>query len=322
MAHIGRLRRMDDFILNPIMSADAHIHTSDLALAKSHSLMPVVNQGKQPMSEPHESFDFMPLYTSDEEGASPVDDDDTASEYSECSEISIAEVFEVQHVQCAQLVIMLNPGKPRMVEMSKPTPSPRASVCSPPSGMTINIPKRKASLRMPLSTRNSQDSTGSSSSSQNDSISSTAPESPASTAPSSLYDERDEDMIPERKHKRMSHVDLMQAVRDLPQTPITPPSPQPPSLSRRPSAKDQSINSVRRKRNFSSGFALRFGRRDPSRDTMESVRDRVERAEAGLTLQRQGAQHKRYSNGRPTKLVARAANERAPSIVLPPFPGE
>ncbi|KAF2208640.1 hypothetical protein CERZMDRAFT_87458 [Cercospora zeae-maydis SCOH1-5] len=319
MASTARLRRMDDFILNPIMSADALIEASDRALAKSQSLMPVGNKGKQPMSALHESFDFMPVYTSDEEEASPVDDD-SASEYSLCSEISIAEVFEVQHLKCAQLVILQNPGKPRMVEMSKPASVTPVTTQPPVSALTINIPKRKASLRMPLNTRMSQDSTDSSTS-RNESLSSATPDSPASTAPSSLYDELDEETIPARKHKRMSHVDLMHAVRDLPQPPITPLSPRPAPLSRKSSANDSSIKSIRRKRNFSSGFPLKFGRRDHSEDTMDSVLDRVARAEGSLTLQRHGAQHKRYSGGRP-KLVARAANERAPIIVLPPFPGE
>ncbi|CAK1366155.1 hypothetical protein CB0940_09417 [Cercospora beticola] len=318
MASAARIRRMDDFIINPTMSADAHIEASDMAWAKSQLVMPGNNKGKQPMSEPHESFDFWPTYTSDEEEASPVDDD-SASEYSVCSEISVAEVFEVQHLRCAQLVLLQNAGKARMIEMSKAARSPRSSLSSRSSkAKSIDIPRPNLSLRMPLNTRTSQDSTGSSS--RNASLSSTTPESPLSTAPSSVYDEMEDEVIAKRKQNRVSHIDLMHAVRDLPQTPITPISPAPLPVARKLSTNAPSTKSVRRKRNFASGFASKFGRRDPSEDTMESVLDRVARAEGGLTLQRQGAQH-RYSGGRP-KLVARAANERAPPIVLPPFPGE
>ncbi len=76
---------------------------------------------------------------------------------------------------------------------------------------------------------------------------------------------------------------------------------------------------MKRKGKFTPTAALNrigktFVRRESSAEDTESVHQ-PEPANVALNV----TQPKRYSSGRP-KLVARAANERAPPIVLPPCP--
>lgn len=174
---------------------------------------------------------------------------------------------------------------------------------------------------MPMSARSSQDSR--TSSSRNNSISSAAPNSPASTAPSSVYEDFEDEPAMQHKRNISRHVDLMKAAAAM-----TPTSPVSPLLQRSstfgsevyPTARRGSTPSIRRKSKFSSGFALNkvktFVRRESVADDMENVKE-----PDPVTFTQQVPQPKRYSSGRP-KLVARAANERAPPITLPPFPDE
>lgn len=333
-----------DFLLNPtILEQDSHQFR--FALAKQDCITASRKMGKgkaaATKAEPttftildESVFQFWPSYTSDEEVASPLDNHH-GSQYSRTtsfsSNFSMPELLEDMErnleEQCeeAQTVVIRSAGKAKMVSTPKIDPS-RRSMCLPPIAVedgrpSIVIPARRSSIGMPMSARSSQDSR--TSSSRNNSISSAAPNSPASTAPSSVYDDSEDGPAMQHKSNNSRHIDLMQAAAMTSTSPVSP-IPQRTSTfgsELYPSARRGSIPSLRRKTKFSSGFALNkvktFVRRESTQtDDKENVKE-----PDPVTFTQQVSQPKRYSSGRP-KLVARAANERAPTITLPPFPDE
>ena len=343
MAQTESMRCMDDFLLNPtIVEQDSQ--QFDMALARQDDITAPRHMGKGKAvatnAEPT-SFTILdesifqldwPLYTSDEEVASPLDNDRT-SQYSRTtsfsSNFSMPELLEdmdgnvVEQCEEARKVTFQSAGKAKMVSTPKIDPS-RRSMCLPPMTTesrrpSIVIPARRSSIGMPRSARSSQDSR--TSSSRNNSISSAAPNSPASTAPSSVYDDFEDEPAMLHKKNISRHIDLMQAAAMTCTSPVSPMVERISTFDSEvyPTARRGSIASIRRKSKFSSGFALNkvktFVRRDSIQvDEMENVKE-----PDPVTFTQQVSQPKRYSSGRP-KLVARAANERAPPITLPPFP--
>ncbi|KAI5365154.1 hypothetical protein Slin15195_G046910 [Septoria linicola] len=321
MAQTDSMRCMDDFLINPTISSEHEMQQSNVPSTKQH-YMNAKGKGKASLYN-EMAFDFWPTYTSDEEATSPLDDD-SASQYSVSSDFSVPEVLEASshnvEPQCqrAQTVVIQSAGPARMVSMPKTVVTTRQSLyvvaTSEHKRPSITIPQRKSSIAKPRSARTSQDTTNSSS--RNNSLSSAAPQSPVSTAPSSVYDDAEEENTTVQDKRVSRHIDLMQAARAIsPTSPVSPMLPRASTLSSLPAP------SIRRKSKFTYGFTLNrmgktFVRRESNIEDTESTKE-----PEPVNVTRNVTQPKRYSSGRP-KLVARAANERAPTIVLPPFPDE
>lgn len=331
------MRSMDDFLINPtILDHDSHQHLG-MSLPNPDLMRTQQDMGKaRPAATKSDSVTlptidesaFQPwlTYTSDEEVVSPMDADRTnqsSRNASFSSDYSMPELLEDEdahlekHCGQAQTVVIQLAGRAKMVSMPKiqVVDVPRRSMCvsTPMEGRrpSIVIPPRRRSIGMATRARWSQDSHTSSSSRH--SASSATSHSPTSTAPSSLFDDFEDE--PKTKHKRNSsrHVDLVQAARTFSETPASPMQP------RRSSTCSEYAPSIRKRSKFGSAFALHrigktFARRDSLiADGMESLKEPEPiRTTHGVP------QPKRYTSGRP-KLIARGANERAPTITLPPF---
>ncbi|KAF2172715.1 hypothetical protein M409DRAFT_16677 [Zasmidium cellare ATCC 36951] len=277
-------------------------------------------------------------YTSDEEVASPVDDDDDDDddEFSLHSDESmdsiassasfpeqLAETCGNVKQQCnrAQAVKIQAAGKARVVSLPKPIDIPaRRSIMRPASP---GSPSKRASIQLQSSTRNSEDSQ----TTCNDSISSSSVNSPASTAPSSV-DEPLEQRPPIKHQQSFSrHVPLMEAARAFsPNSPTSGPNsplfPQSAGLPKRHStalsdrsevASITTRSSVRRMTKLSSNFSLnKIGKNLVGRDSTYG----------GYIAPAQQHRVAARSTSLKPKMVARAANERAPPITLPPFPDD
>ncbi|KAK4501990.1 hypothetical protein PRZ48_007801 [Zasmidium cellare] len=287
------------------MADDNQLYTAAVA---HHDVYMVRPKGKSPVKPAASIVDlvnepvFWHGYTSEEEVASPVDDEDDDDQFSLHSDESmdsiasnasfpeqLAEACSNVKQQCnkAQAVKIQAAGKARVVSLPKPIDIPaRRSIMRPASP---GSPSKRASLerRSPVeSTRNSEDSQ----TTRNDSIDSSV-NSPASTAPSSV----DEPLYrrPPIKHQQSfsRHVDLMEAAKAC-SSPISGPNspmfPQSSGLPKRHSTalSDRSDvasiitrSSVRRMTKLSSNFSLnKIGKNLVGRDSsyggdLESVKE-------------------------------------------------
>jgi hypothetical protein len=157
---------------------------------------------------------------------------------------------------------------------------------------------------------------------------STSPPSPTSTAPSSV-EEQPSPPQPKRQGRVSRYVDLLEAARALPPTPTTttssPVFPSPHLGHRRNSSIMQ-----RRHKFALNRFGNSFGRKDSvggsddGNDGNEPATTQKDPETATAPAPSPVPRARDPSRPRvlQKKMVARAANERAPTIVLPPFPGE
>lgn len=346
------MRCIEDFIINPIVAVDEHSvpqqempqHTY-FTKADWYSYPRPPKTAALVMKVSQDPTSSNNRYTSDEEAASPVDNDSStmpSRNGSISSELSLPELLDdgcnIAEQQCsrAQAVKIKVAGKPRMVSMPKPADTYRRSTSIP---VAAEQQQKRSHSRMDSdgsrSARSSQDSR--SGHSTDDSMSD-VPGSPASTAPSSLYSEEQEAEVvkPEAKHQRRisRHIDLMEAARAIPcaTSPYQPSTPVmtrpatfdfPTNPGRPTSIASKSSAIVRRKAKFATGLkgiGRNFSRRDSN---FSPTHDGVSSSDfAGLTREVSYMSHRTSSHSsRPSgpKMVARAANERAPTIQLPAF---
>lgn len=351
-------RPMEDFFINPTLRMDHRLRSSTMvddnqlymAAAAHHDFYMAKSKGKEPVKPSASIVDlvnepvFWHGYTSEEEVASPVDDDDVMSLHSDVSIYSIAsstslpeqlaETCSNVQQQCnrAQAVKIQAAGKARVVSLPKPIDIPaRRSIMRPASPGTPSKRPSLARLRSTEgfeSTRSSEDSRNN----RTDSISSSSVNSPASTAPSSVDDSMDRRPPIKHQHSFSRHVPLMEAAKAFsppnsagPYSPMFPqsaglPKRQSTSMSDRSEVSSITTNrsSVRRMTKFSSGFGLnkitknRVGRESMQGGDLESVKEPEPNYIAPTTQPRIPA---RTTSMKP-KMVARGANERAPPMEL------
>lgn len=354
MASFHAARPMEDFFINPTLRHPSTTMVDDnqlysTAVAGHSEVYMIRSKGKSPAKLTASIVDlvnepvFWHGYTSEEEIASPIDDDDDddgGDEFSLHSDESIdsiasnasfpeqlAEACNNVKQQCnrAQAVKIQAAGKARVVSLPKPIDIPaRRSIMRPaspgtPSPRRATLPRLQSTSAVE-SARNSEDSR----TTRNDSISSSV-NSPASTAPSSV-DEPLEQRPPIKHQKSFSrHVPLMEAAKAF--SPNSPTSPQYTGHPKRHSTalSDRSDvtsimttrSSVRRMTKFSLN---KIGKNLVGRDSteLESVKEPEPNYVAPARQYRVPAR----STSLKPKMVARAANERAPPITLPPFPDE
>lgn len=338
------------------MVDDNQLYTTAVA---HHDVYMTKSEGKQPLKPTASIVDlvnepvFWHGYTSDEEIASPIgnDTDDDQMSFRSAESIDsivsivslpeqLAEACDNVKQQCnrAQAVKIQAAGRARVVSLPKPIDIPaRRSLVRPASP---GSPSKRSSLPRigsdPAfqSVRSSEDSRMS----RNDSVSSSSINSPASTAPSSV-DEPVERRPPfKHQHSFSRHIPLMEAARAI--SPTTPtsrsgspmvyqptgiPKRHSSALSERSETASISTKSSRRMTKFSSGFGLnKIGKNLVGRDSMqggdlESVKEPEPNYIAPSVQQPRVPARTTSMNMKP-KMVARAANERAPTITLPAFP--
>lgn len=348
-------RPMEDFFLNPTfdpnhnnfyhaMSVDYPSTTylpQDEYYLQSTKLAPLESTL---MADVHrKTMVWTTGYTSDEEVASPTDDDSSmrsASSVSLGSVLSLHDeaVDSCDHIEqrCnqAQAVRIQPAGKARIVDLPKLDLSYRRRSVRPASMMSLRL-SRPASPVQRLSeeihsSRSSQDSRA-------DSSNLSSPHSPASTAPSSISEEQSASE-PQKPNLQVQcntnsprHIDLLEAVRSPISIPNSPAFPRTVNQVKRQSTSmsdwssiysSSSISPAIRKMNkFSSKFDLKgFGKKSsPAQaDDLESVKE-PEPLHATQQAPQLYPPTRRSSLGQ-SKLVARGANERAAPITLPAFP--
>ncbi|CAK3829420.1 Hypothetical predicted protein [Lecanosticta acicola] len=282
-------------------------------------------------------------YASDEEVASPIDDDMSIRSGSSVSIGSIISLHDQPSDSCnkieqrcnhAQAVRIQTVGKPKVVELPKLDLSYRRRPVRP---ATVYV--HRSSRPVSAKQRESSDDVGSSRSShdsQDDASNVSSPRSPASTAPSSISEEQSPEQppkLPKLQLKRNTtigrrHVDLLEAARSPTSVPSSPMFPrsvdqfrrQSTALSDRWCAPSSPKSPALRKMNkLSSVFDFRTSKTsNPSSGDLESVKE----PEPFYVAAQQTPQLRlppRRTSLQP-KLIARGANEREPPITLPPFP--
>ncbi|KAK4621752.1 hypothetical protein CLAFUW4_07116 [Fulvia fulva] len=366
MADSRASRPIEDFFVNPAFNFDFNFncdtrHQQSKMVDNNNLYTGATNQyndcwftstkalnsdGKAPTAVTHLVNNSSQLrgYTSDEETASPIDDDNSSvySDYSGISDFTLPEALaescnQVEQ-QCseAQAVKIQSAGKAKVVSLPKLVDIPsRRGVVRPASiSLNPNSSSRRNSA-MQQSVRSSEDS-------HHGSVNSSVMDSPASTAPSSLIIDRSLE-VKRRSSVASRHVPLLEAARAIsPTTPYptsTPSTPLEPRsvglIKRENTVSSQRSNSttsslklpIKRMNKLSSNFSLnRIGKefRDtfvPKDAARRSYLEDVKEPEPVMVTQ-QAPQSPRNSSISKPKMVARAANERAPTIELPPFPGD
>lgn len=261
----------------------------------------------------------------------------------------------------AQAVTILSAGRPKMVTVPKSIDSPRSACESQFSSLPTQLQAKRASTHMrasswdaPTNDRNSSDY------SQKDSLDSSGCVSPLSTAPSSILEQppRSHRMSVSSKHiplmEAARHVPLMEAARlGSPHSPTSsltgglnssylwsqPPAPTSAPRSSMSQIKsgvlsalinkfDSSESSARRGSRTSTNNISRIGKQFLRRDTLEDVEDQYISRMAEPTHEfHQPASPiirlpVRNTSTKPSRMVARGADERAPVLTLPTCPDE
>ncbi|EME43657.1 hypothetical protein DOTSEDRAFT_72873 [Dothistroma septosporum NZE10] len=355
MADFRTSRPIEDFFVNPAFNFGTRRQQSNMVDDDtlysggadrfthfwSTETRPTPSKGKAPATVTDLTDKSMTLhgYTSEEETASPIDDDSCSvtSAYSDSDNSdftfpeALAESCNKVEQQCnrAQAVEIRLAGKAKVVSLPKLVDIPsRRGVVRPAS-----IEHRRKSIQRrnsadhPQSARSSQDS-------HHGSDNSSVMDSPASTAPSSVIIEHSIE-LKRRSSIASRHVPLMEAARAI--SPTTPNF----TYSTNSLIEPRSLNTTTREgilssqRFNSTTSSLRLPLRRMNKLSLSSnfglarigkeLRDTFvpKDAEAGIVNvapQMPQAQARNASLSK-TKMVARAANERAPMIELPPFPG-
>ncbi|KXT14081.1 hypothetical protein AC579_781 [Pseudocercospora musae] len=338
MADFTASRCMDDFFINPTIALDRlftqptmpgpKLRSSSIAGIEGEvyrkAAASIIHLVNEPVS--------WPGYASEEEAVSPIYNDSASlrsmpSFSSVCSlPESLAEASAQSSQRCiqAKAIKIQTVGRPRVVSMPKsPTRSagrPYSSSSMHSKQQSVSLPTRDSSLDFFQSARTSQESQ--SRSRRHSSISSSTPRSPASTAPSSIDD--DSPLTINTSKKVFSrHIDLMEAASALSPT-ISNSAPLTPILPRSATFNESSTSSRRQSKLVPiRGPTFSAIKNLMRRDSVDVREDMQEPELAGVTrdVSQPSVQSGSTSINRP-KMIARAANERAPPIKLPPCPDE
>ncbi|KAF7191876.1 hypothetical protein HII31_06921 [Pseudocercospora fuligena] len=344
MADFTASRCMDDFFINPTIAldrlfsqptmADTKLRSSSIAGIEGEVCHKATTYRKASASiidlvnEPI----FWHGYASEEEAVSPIDNDSASlrsmASFSSVYSLpeSLAESCGQSSQRCSQAkaIKIQTVGRPRVVSMPK---SPTKSVGRPFSTssmasrqQSVSVPARDSSLDFSQSARSSQESQ--SRSSRHNSIASSSPRSPASTAPSSIDEDRPL-TINTSKKVISRHVDLMEAASALSPT-LSNSVPSTPILPKSATFNESSTSSRRQSKLVPSRgpkfSAIKNFMRRESADVREDMQE-PEVPSVTREVSQPRVQSGSTSINRP-KMIARAANERAPPIELPPCPDE
>ncbi|KXS99331.1 hypothetical protein AC578_6740 [Pseudocercospora eumusae] len=328
-------RCMDDFFINPTIALDPFLNQPTMPEAKPPSSSiagmerDVYSKASASIIDLVDEPVFWHGYASDEEAVSPIDNDlaslrsmpSFTSAYSSPESLPQSSGQSSQTCSQAKAIKIHTVGRPRVVSMPK---SPTRSTGRPSSSSSIaskqhslSVPARESSMDFSQSARSSHESQ--SRSSRHSSIRSSSPTSPASTTPSSIDD--DEPLPTNTTKKPYSrHIDLMEAASAL--SPTTSNSLPPPPILPRPTFNEPSTFPKRQSRLVLPSKAPKFSaiKHLMRRDSVD-VQQEADVPSVTRDVSQPGSTS--IISTRPkNKMIARAADERAPPIQLPPCPHE
>ena len=359
MVDVQATRPVDEFLLNPTLNMDdSYVHrysptpSDDVVTDSRRNGIVAFTSSKKESKAAGTIHDFtseptyLQSYTSDEEVASPVDNEDFDSEFDDSdieSTLSIREspsleqlpqsANAVQLCSKAQAIQVVSAGKAKVVSMPKPvdrSPSPNhaTSSTSDPAQSPVRRPQRMSSNGSTMITKGAQSASYRSSSEESSvaPIPRSVPEQP--TGPNKLRRKRNLPPIQTTPSSQSPHSRSPKS-----QTPLTAqraeflkhdyPANMQPDSPTSPSTPNRKTHKV------SSSFSLRsFGRKR----RQDSLSDSSAGEESRRTKESEAAQKfppspsvRSPTSSAPRaapKLVARGASERAPPVVLPPCPDQ